>query len=174
MPQNGSKSFSQSLLYLGFGLSRDFWADITPFKGQQYRLVIQGYSRMCRASPRHHYGTTDANTKLDCGFIKKNTFSHSFLIVKSQQNRIELVTRPKSELNFVVVCSTGEARAWGGGEEAADPTLRLRPPDHRLPFQRQTTLGQQETSKGHTRRTRQNEGQNRGRTMQNTIPICCC
>ena len=49
---------------------------------------------MCRArrgGPRTP-STFDAN--LDCAFVENALFSHLSLILKSQQNRIELVTRP--------------------------------------------------------------------------------
>ena len=54
---------------------RAFWADTPFFKGR-------GPSR-----------TSDAN--LDCAFVENALFLHWFLILKSQQNRIELVARPK-------------------------------------------------------------------------------
>ena len=56
---------------------------------------IQGHRQVCRArrgGPRTPPRTTDAN--FDCTFVAKRTFLHQSLIVKSQQNIIELVTRP--------------------------------------------------------------------------------
>ena len=46
--------------------------------------------------PRTLFRTIDAN--LDCAFVEKErTFLRQSLIWKSQQNRIELVTRPESQ-----------------------------------------------------------------------------
>ena len=45
--------------------------------------------------------TTGAN--LDYAFVENALFSHRSLIVKSQKNRIELVTRPDSGCALVMV-----------------------------------------------------------------------
>ena len=57
---------------------------------------IQGHRQGCRArrgGPRTPSTTTEAN--LDCAFVENALFTNDrSLILKSQQNRIELVTRP--------------------------------------------------------------------------------
>ena len=73
-----------------------------PFSGPQFASCvasgtteIQGHSQVCRVrheGPRTPSTTTDAN--LDCAFVLKTNFLRRSLILKSQQNRIELVTRP--------------------------------------------------------------------------------
>ena len=60
-------------------------------------VILWGHRQVCRhrcRGPRTPSKTIDAN--LDFSFAKKPTFSHWSLIDKSQQNRIELVTRPVS------------------------------------------------------------------------------
>ena len=49
-----------------------------------------------RGGPRTPSTTTDAN--LDCAFVENALFLHRSLILKSHQNRIELVTRPATRL----------------------------------------------------------------------------
>ena len=95
--------FSQQLPCLCLGSLKGFlWADKAPFKGPWLASCVAswatekpGYSQVCRTRPRGPRTlsrTSDA--KLNCAFCWKRTFLHRSLIVKSQQSRIELVTRP--------------------------------------------------------------------------------
>ena len=55
--------------------------------------------------------TTDAN--FDCAFVENALFLHRFVIVKSEQYRIELMTGPGvTETSQGTSKHTVEARAW--------------------------------------------------------------
>ena len=53
--------------------------------------------RTRRGGSRTPSTTTDAN--LNCAFVENALFLHLSLILKSQQNRIELVTRPVTKVD---------------------------------------------------------------------------
>ena len=58
---------------------------------------------------------------------------------------------------------SGKTTKGGRGQEAADPALRLRPPEHRLPLQRQAAgRHDQEAHQDHQGGARQAEGEGGG------------
>ena len=66
---------------------------------------------MCRAKrrgPRTASTTTDAN--LDCAFVENALFLHRSLILKSHQNRIEVVTRPAITPQLLFLLSSWQLR----------------------------------------------------------------
>ena len=78
---------------------RAFWADMAPFKGPHLASCIasrtseiQGHREVCLA--RHGGPRTPSTTALIVRLMKTHFFTHRSLIVKSHENRIELVTRP--------------------------------------------------------------------------------
>ena len=62
---------------------------------------------------------------------------------------------------------SGQARARGGGAEAAYSAVRLRPEVHLLHLQRQAELGHaEEVPQGHQGGARKDEGQGRGEASE--------
>ena len=90
---------------------------------------IQGHSQMCcarLARSRSLLKTTNAN--LDCTYVWKFAFEHTLcLIVKSQQNRIELVTRPDKCLAANTWCVTSVWLRDLSGQEDRRPQPTLAP-----------------------------------------------
>ena len=86
---------------------RASWVDTAPFSGPRLASCvasrtteIQGHCQVCRTRPRGPRTLSKtAYAYLDFAFVGKRTYSHWSLIVKSQQNRIELVTRPERPQN---------------------------------------------------------------------------
>ena len=69
--------------------------------------------------------TAEAN--LDCAFVENTTFLHRSLIVKSQQNRIEIVTTPGHVQPEDSATQTRKARrGFLEGEEKMNNKLTIR------------------------------------------------
>ena len=93
---------SQLLPRLCLGPLKGFWAVTVPFKSPRLALCVafgptgkQGHSQAChdkRIGPKRLSKTAD-QTLIEC--LLKTHFLHWYLMVKSQQNRMELVTRPE-------------------------------------------------------------------------------